>query len=388
MYKIQVLNSISQPILKQFPSDMYEISPDVKEPDAILVRSHDMHAMDIPHSVKVIGRAGAGVNNIPVSMLTERGVPVMNTPGANANAVRELVLAGMLIASRNIYQAWRYLNDVPVNDLEKRIEQDKKKFIGTELQGKTLGVIGLGNIGVKVANAAIMLGMNVIGYDPEITVRNAWELSSNVQHVVLLEELLRNSDFVSIHVPLLENTKNLINEQTLSLMKPNAILLNFAREGIVNLEALKIMLQEKKLSYYVTDFPTAILKDHPQVIGLPHLGASTKEAEENCAMMIVKQVRQFLEKGTISHSVNFPSIEMSFLTKSFRLAIANLNVPKMVAQISVKLGESGLNIVSLLNKSRDHIAYTLIDVDKEVASNLIKEIAGIEGVLQVRQVSS
>lgn len=389
MFNILTLNTIAPIGLNQFAKDAYHVAAEIKDPDAILVRSHDMHKMPLSPTIKVVGRAGAGVNNIPVAELTKLGIPVLNTPGANANAVRELVIAGMLLASRNICQAWNYVSHLK-NDkenLNKQIEQDKKQFVGFELMGKTLGVIGLGSVGVKVANAAMHLGMHVIGYDPTISVNRAWELSSNVQQARSIDNLLAESDFVSFHVPLTDETKNMINDARFRIMKDNVILLNFAREGIIDNKALIEAINSKKVLSYVTDFPSPELKDIPRVISLPHLGASTKEAEENCAVMIVKQVCDFLENGAITNSVNFPAIDMPNNHDSIRLAIVNANVPNMVAQISSKLAAAKLNIVSLLNKSRDDIAYTLIDVNTEVKDSLLKEIAEINGVIHVRKLS-
>lgn len=390
MFKIQTLNSIATIGLNQFPRDQYEVASDIQSPDAMLVRSHDMHEMAIPDSVKVVGRAGTGVNNIPVALLTKRGIPVLNTPGANANAVRELVIAGMLLASRNICQAWNYVSQLTTTGsaLEAEVEQGKKQFAGFELYGKTLGIIGLGSIGVKVANAAIHLGMNVVGYDPTITVTRAWELSSAVRQAYSIDELLMESDFVSFHVPLIEETKNMINRSRLQIMKPGVILLNFARDGIIDNDALLDALNEKKIFSYVSDFPAASLKNHPQVISLPHLGASTKEAEENCAKMIVKQVRDFIEYGAISHSVNFPAIEISPNFSGTRLAIVNANIPNMVAQISAKLATASLNIVGLLNKSREEMAYTVIDVQGDVTNSVLKAILEINGVIQLRKMDA
>lgn len=390
MFKIQTLNTIAAVGLNQFPHEYYEVASDIQHPDAILVRSQNMHDMTFPSSIKVVGRAGAGVNNIPISKLTTMGIPVLNTPGANANAVRELVIAGMLLACRNICQAWHYVHtlDAKPDEIEKRIETDKKQFAGFELLGKTLGIVGLGSVGVKVANAAIQLGMRVIGYDPTITVMRAWELSSDVQQAHSIDDVLVESDFVSFHVPLNAETKHMINLSRLHLMKKGIVILNFAREGIIENAALIDAIKEKRVATYVTDFPSPELKDLPQVICLPHLGASTKEAEDNCAVMIVKQVRDFLENGTILYSVNFPSIEMPFANDSIRLGIVNQNIPNMVAQISGKLAKAGLNIISLLNKSRDDIAYTLIDLNGSVSDSLINEISSIEGVIQVRLIKN
>jgi D-3-phosphoglycerate dehydrogenase len=390
MFKIQTLNPISATGLKQFPNTSYQISDSAAEADAVLVRSANMHTLTLSPTVKIVGRAGAGVNNIPVAALTKLGIPVLNTPGANANAVRELVLAGMLLASRNICQALDYITQLktPDNELDKQIEQDKKQFVGFDLMGKTLGVIGLGSVGVKVANAAINLGMHVIGYDPSITVHRAWELSSDVQQAHNIDDVLRQSDFVTVHVPLMEDTRHMLNSTNLDFLKDGAVILNFAREGIIDNAALLEKLTTKKIFAYVTDFPSPLLKNHAGVICLPHLGASTKEAEENCAVMIVKQVRDFLESGTISNSVNFPAIEMPASKGGFRIAIVNENVPNMVAQISSKLAEAKLNILSLLNKSRDEIAYTLVDVNSEANDTVLQGIAGINGVVQVRRVTA
>lgn len=389
MFKIQTLNSIAATGLKHFPHELYEVSTECQYPDAILLRSHNLHHAIIPNSVKAIGRAGTGLNNIPVAALTQRGIPVFNTPGANANAVRELVIAGMLLASRNICDAWDYVRQLQTTqaDLHKEIEQNKKKFVGFELMGKTLGIVGLGNIGVKVANAAVSLGMHVVGYDPTISVHKAWELSSNVRQAHSIDDLLTNADFVSFHVPLTEATKHLMNQSRLQLMKQGVVLLNFARDGIIDHAALAEAMNENKVWAYVTDFPCAALQHYPRVICLPHLGASTKEAEENCAVMLAKQVRHFLETASICNAVNFPSIEVPPIHSGVRLAIVNENIPNMVAQISSQLASAGLNIISLLNKSLANIAYTVIDINKEIDAALVKQIAGIEGVMQLRTIA-
>jgi len=390
MFKIQTLNSIAPVGLSQFPAESYQVASEITDPDAILVRSAKMIGMTLPQSVRAVGRAGAGVNNIPVAELTKLGIPVLNTPGANANAVRELVIAGMLLASRNICQAWNYVGHLNLGqaELDKQVEQDKKQFAGFELLGKTLGLVGLGAVGVKVANAAIDLGMRVIGYDPTISVNRAWELSAEAQQAYSLDSLLAESDFISFHVPLTDDTKGMINAARFQMMKEGVVLLNFARDGILDNQALLAALQAKKVLCYVNDFPTVDLMSHPSVISLPHLGASTREAEENCAIMIVKQLRSFLENGNISNAVNFPTVEMPRNVHEWRLAIVNANVPNMVAQMSSKLAAAGLNITSLLNKSRDDIAYTLIDVNKEADAACLKEIAAIPGVIQVRQIKA
>ncbi len=386
MYKIQTLNAIDSIGLKLFPTDLYQVADNVTDPDAILLRSTSLHEKTLANTVKVIARAGAGVNNIPVDKMTKLGIPVLNTPGANSNAVKELVIAGMLIACRNLCQAWNYVRQLNGDDaaLNVAVERDKKQFAGFELPGKTLGVVGLGNVGVKVANTALALGMRVIGYDPTITIKRAWELSSSVEEINNLDDLIKQADFISLHVPLVAETKHLINAGRLKIAKKGVILLNFARDSIVDEIALHAALDNGQVASYVCDFPSAQLKDHPRVICLPHLGASTREAEETCAIMAVKQLRDYLENGTIMYSVNFPSVEMPF-NKGTRLTIANANVPSMVAQISTKLAAAQLNIMDLLNKSRDEIAYTLIDVDGAVNDTLIKEIAAIEGVIQIRR---
>lgn len=384
MYKIQTLNNISPVGLQEFPQNLYHIASEIADPDAILVRSHEMHTMTIPTSTRVIGRAGAGVNNIPVELLTKRGIPVINTPGANANAVRELVIAGMLMASRNLAQALHYLKTLAnEKNFTQLIEQQKKQFQGFELLGKTLGVIGLGNIGVRVANAAANLGMRVIGYDPAITVSNAWELVSEVQCAASVDNLIAQADFITFHVPLLPETHHMINQQRIKLMKNGVTLLNFAREEIIDERTVIDALNEKKIHAYVTDFPTPLLYQHERVISLPHLGASTKEAEENCAVILAKRVREFLEHGSIVHATNFPQLHVPALTSGIRLAIVNANIPNMVAQISVLLAKAGLNIVSLLNQSRNEIAYTVIDLAHDVKANIIDEIKKIDGVLQL-----
>ncbi len=386
-YKILTLNAIATQGLKQFPENLYKISNETSEPDGILVRSQSLHEMPIPKNLKAIGRAGAGVNNIPVEKFTQIGIPVFNTPGANANAVKELVLLGMLLASRNIFPAWDYVKQLKGDNhtIDQLVEKNKKQFLGSEIFGKTLGIIGLGHVGVKVANTALSLGMNVIGYDPSITVKRAWELSAQVVQAESLESLLKQADFISLHVPLMDETRHLINAQRLQLMQKNTVLLNFARDAIVDEAALLQSLNENQLGAYVCDFPSENIIHHPKIISLPHLGASTKEAEENCAVMAVKQLRAYLEQGNIHNSVNFPEIAMP-PTPGFRLAIANSNIPNMVAQISSHLGNAGLNILDLLNKSRGEIAYTLVDTDSDISDEILKKIATVPGILQIRKI--
>lgn len=386
MFKIQTLNNISVKGLERLPRDRYEIASEIGHPDAILVRSAKMHDMPIPDTVKAIGRAGAGVNNIPVEAMTRRGVVVFNAPGANANAVKELVLAGMLLAARNIPQAWDFARRQEGDDaaIDKAVEAGKKNFVGFELPGRTLGVIGLGAIGVLVANAARALGMNVIGYDPQITVSRAWQLSSDVQQAHSVDEVMARSQFVTVHVPLMDATRNLINAERLKTMPANGVILNFSRAGIVDDEAVTAALDEKRLWAYVCDFPRNLIKNHPRVIALPHLGASTEEAEENCAVMVADQLRDFLENGNIRNSVNFPELAMPRSNRGNRLAIANANVPNMLGQISAALGEAGVNIDDMYNKSRGEVAYTLVDIQGQAPEAAVERIRAIDGVLNVR----
>lgn len=385
MYKIQTLNNISVVGLERLPRDGYEVASEMSSPDGILLRSCNMHSMDINDSVKAIGRAGAGVNNIPVDKMSERGVVVFNAPGANANAVKELVVAGMLLAARNVCQGWDFSRELEGADEEisKQVEAGKKNFGGFELPGRTLGVIGLGAIGILVANVALRLGMKVIGYDPDITVQSAWKLSSEVEKANSADDLLSRVDFVTFHVPLVEGTKNLINAERLKMMKDNVTILNFARNGIVDDEAVSAGIKSGKVNAYVCDFPSNLLKKHERVITLPHLGASTKEAEDNCAIMVAEQVKTYLETGNISNSVNFPDVYMP-RNDGFRLSVVNSNVPNMVGQISTALADAGLNIIDMLNKSRGEIAYTVVDVDSEITEATLSAIAAIKGVLSVR----
>jgi D-3-phosphoglycerate dehydrogenase len=388
-FEILVLNQISQVGLKRLPAETYAVSKDAARPDAILVRSADMHAMSIPQSVQAIGRAGAGTNNIPVAEMSKRGVPVFNAPGANANAVKELVVAGMLIAARNLVPAVQFVAGLRGDDetLAQRVEEEKKRFAGVELPGHTLGVIGLGKIGSLVADAAIRLGMNVVGYDPEITVDAAWSLPSQVKKAHSIDEVLKASHFVTLHVPLNKATKHLIGEKTLAHVRPGAILLNFSREGIVDDRAVVAALGAGRLKSYVTDFPTAHLAGHEGVVALPHLGASTREAEDNCAVMVVDQVRDYLEHGAIRNAVNFPDVVMQ-REAPFRVAIANANVPNMLGQISTAMARAGLNIHNMLNKSKGEMAYTLVDVDSRVPKDAIEAIRRIDGVLAIRYLPS
>jgi D-3-phosphoglycerate dehydrogenase len=384
-FEILVLNQIAPAGLKRFPGERYKCGKELAKPDAILVRSADMHAMEIADSVRAIGRAGAGTNNIPVKEMSGRGVPVFNAPGANANAVKELVLAGMLMAARNLVPAVQFVSGLDCDDetLGKRVEAEKKQFAGVELPQQTLGVIGLGKIGSLVADAAIKLGMNVLGYDPQITVEAAWSLPSQVKKAHSIEEILKTSQFVTVHVPLLAATKHLINAKNLELMHSGSILLNFSREEIVDAKAVAKALESKKLRYYVTDFPAAVLCGNASVIALPHLGASTREAEDNSAVMVVDQVRDYLENGNVQNAVNFPDVVMA-RESPYRVAIANANVPNMVGQISSALAKEQLNIHNMVNRSKGEMAYTLVDVDSPVKGSLIDQLCRIKGVLAVR----
>ena len=384
-FQIQTLNKISSLGLKRFPADMYQVGTEVAQPDAILVRSQVMHDMEIPASVKAIARAGAGTNNVPVKKMNQRGVPVFNAAGANANAVKELVVAGMLLAARNIVPALQFTSGLKGDDstLNKLVEEGKKNYAGIELHGRTLGIIGLGAIGRLVADTALRLGMHVYGFDPELTVEAAWSLSSQVKKANTVEELLKHSDFVTLHLPLLDATRGLINAQRIQAMKPGSILLNFSRDAIVDNEAVLAALHSKHLRSYVCDFPAQKLQGHADVVALPHLGASTEEAEENCAVMVVDQVRDYLEHGNLSNTVNFPTLVMP-RESGFRLAIANANVPNMLGQISTALANAGINIHNMMNKSRGEMAYTLVDTDSAIPAELIAQLAAIPGVLMVR----
>ncbi|MGE0581546.1 MAG: phosphoglycerate dehydrogenase [Steroidobacteraceae bacterium] len=388
MFRIQTLNNISVKGLERLPRERYEVASDMAKPDAILVRSADMHAIEIAPSVLAVGRAGAGVNNIPVAALAKRGVPVFNAPGANANAVKELVLAGMLIAARNVCAAWDFARTTQGDDkaIDATVEKGKKNYVGFELPGRVLGVVGLGAIGVEVANSALALGMKVLGYDPQITVQRAWQLSSSVEQALSLDDLFARADIVSVHVPLNDQTRGLVSAARLALMRKGGVVLNFARAPIVDDQAVIASLDAGHLHGYVCDFPKNGLKDHPNVVTLPHLGASTGEAEENCAVMAAETVRDFLENGNLRNCVNFPEAVLARVPGTARLAIANSNVPNMVGQISTCLAAAKLNIADLLNKSRGEYAYTLIDADGEIPATVVEQIRAIDGVLSARVV--
>jgi D-3-phosphoglycerate dehydrogenase len=381
--EILVINQIAPVGLKRFPPEKYQVVKEAKDPQAILVRSQDLHQFEFGPSLRAVGRAGAGTNNIPVAALSKRGVPVFNAPGANANAVKELVLAGMLIAARNLAPALDFTKNLKTGNLEKTVEDGKKQFAGFELPGHTLGVIGLGKVGSLVADAAIRLGMDVLGYDPHITVEAAWSLPSQVKRAVSVEEVLKASHFVSLHVPLVEKTRHLVNAKNIDHLRLGAVLLNFSREGVVADEAVKKGIASGRLKWYVTDFPSAGLLGADGVIALPHLGASTGEAEENSAVMVVDQLRDYLEHGNLQNAVNFPDASMP-REAPYRLAIANANVPDMLGSISHALGKRKINIHNMLNKSKGEMAYTLVDADTPVPAEALKELAGLHGVLAVR----
>jgi D-3-phosphoglycerate dehydrogenase len=384
-FKVLVLNQISPSGLQRLPAPVYLTGKDIADPDAVLVRSADMHTMQLPASVKAIARAGAGTNNIPVPAMSARGVPVFNAPGANANAVKELVLAGMLMAARHLAPAQRFVEqlDPRAPDLDRQVEDGKKNFAGVELAGQTLGIVGLGKIGCLVADAAIKLGMNVLGYDPEITVDAAWSLPAQVKKAASVTEVLKNASFISLHVPLVDGTRDLVNEANVDLTRPGAVLLNFSREGVVNDAAVLGALDRGQLGWYVCDFPSGRILRHPKVVALPHLGASTREAEENCAVMVADQLRDYLEHGNIINAVNFPNVGMA-RESQFRVAIANANVPNMLGQISTAMAHAGLNIHNMVNKSRGEMAYTLVDVDSRVDDSVLAALRAIQGVLAVR----
>ena len=385
MFKILTLNNIAVEGLRRLPRERYEVASEIAHPDAILLRSHNMHDMDIPETVAAVGRAGAGTNNIPCDALAHRGVPVFNAPGANANAVKELVIGGMLMGARNLANAREYVKTLTEtgDDLKKAVEAGKKQFVGFELPGKTIGVIGLGAIGVEVANAALALGMKVVGFDPAITVTNAWQLSSGVEQEETLDQLFQHADFVTCHVPLLDATRSMVTADRLALMNNGGVLINFARGGVVDDAAALAALDSGKLHAFVTDFPTPELIAHPKVVALPHLGASTGEAEENCAIMVAENIKDYLENGNIRYSVNYPHARMPRLD-AWRITVANRNVPNMVGQISTRIADAGLNIEDLLNKSTGDLAYTIVDVNGEPSDELLDALRSIDGVLALR----
>ena len=386
MFKVLTLNNISVTGLDRLPRDQYEIASEIQNPDAVLVRSFKMHDWQVPDTLQAIGRAGAGVNNIPVDAMTEKGIPVFNAPGANANAVQELVLTGMLLSARNICSAWDFARNLQGSDNEitKAVEAGKKDFVGFELPGKTLGVVGLGAIGIKIANTASSLGMRDIGYNPKITVQGAWQLSHQVEQASSIDDLLRQCDFVTFHVPLVDATRNMINAERLESMPDNVTILNFSRSGIVNDEAVVAAIDSGKVHAYICDFPSNLLKQHQKVITLPHLGASTAEAEDNCAIMVAEQIKDYLESGNIRNAVNFPTVKMAKMNGQHRLTVAHENIPNVIGPITNAIAKADINILDMLNKSLNDSAYTLIDTETELPTGVIKEVEAITGVLKVR----
>lgn len=387
MYKIKTYNAIAPIGLERFPADLYSVGAEVDTADAVLLRSHKLGVDELSSGLRAIARAGAGTNNVPVAQCSERGIVVFNTPGANANSVKELVLTGLLLASRDVFGGINYVRSLAAvqdeGELNKLVEAEKKRFKGRELVGKTLGVVGLGAIGSMVARAALDLGMNVVGYDPALSVDAAWRIPAEVERMQNLPSLFAKADYVTLHVPLLPATEGLINEESLRAFKPGSVLLNFARQPIVDATALAAALESGQVARYVADFPVPGLLEHDRVLLTPHLGASTEEAEENCAVMAADQLRRFLESGSIVNSVNFPAV-VSEAYEGYRLAVSNENVPGMLGQMTAVLAERNINVIDLVNKSRDGIAYNLIDLSEAPDQGLIDAIAQIESVINVR----
>lgn len=386
MLKVKTYNAISSKGLSRFSADKYELGPEVENADAYVLRSHKLHGEPIPASLLAVARAGAGTNNVPVSEYSKEGLVVFNTPGANANAVKELVITGMLMSCRDISGGIEFVRGLELSDnaeMAKLLEKEKKRFAGSEIQGKTLGVVGLGAIGAMVANAALELGMKVAGYDPAISVEAAWRLSQNVEKMPSLEALLAKSDFITLHVPAIEATHHLINAERLALCKPEAVLLNFAREQIVDSDAALEALSTGRIRKYVTDFPSPEMIDRKDVVPMPHIGASTAEAEENCAVMAADQLMEYLENGNIKNSVNFPATSMARMGAA-RITFSNQNVPKVLGNVLSLLADSNINVVDMINRSRGDLAYNIIDVESEVSGSLAADIAAVEGVLRVR----
>jgi D-3-phosphoglycerate dehydrogenase len=390
VYKVLTYNAISVFGLERFPRNHYEVASELPKPDAILLRSHVLSENDLQPSVVAIARAGAGVNNIPVDACTRKGICVFNTPGANANAVKELVLAGMLLSSRGITNGIQYVNSLTqMTDAEamaKLLEKEKSRFKGGEIKGKTLGVIGLGAIGSLVAEMGLQMGMKVIGYDPALSVAAAWRLPSEVGHMENLASLMNKSDFITLHLPVLESTRHMINKDSLANVKKGARLLNFAREQVVDTQAVLEALNSGRLDRYITDFPTPDLINRPDVIPMPHIGASTDEAEDNCAIMGADQIRDFLENGNIKNSVNFPTTHLD-RGGNYRLTITNSNVPKMLGSVLSILADANINVNDMINKSRDQIAYNIIDMETAPSEDVLAKIRAIEGVINVRVIA-
>jgi len=387
VYKVLTYNQISVKGLEQLPRDRYEVASEIAHPDGIMLRSYKLSPEEIGPTVRAIARAGAGVNNIPLDACTARGIPVFNAPGANANAVKELVVAALLLGSRGIVEGIAYCDglnrDMDYKSMNALVEKDKKQFSGNELVGQTLGVVGLGAIGSRVAKTALRLGMEVIGFDPALSVEAAWRLPSEVVKMEHMAALFARADYVTLHLPALESTRNLIDTAALRAFKPGAVLLNFARDELVDARAVRAALESKRLRKYISDFPHPALLGVPGNISMPHIGASTAEAEENCAIMVAQQLRDFLENGNVVNSVNFPRLQLE-RAGSARLAVTNSNVPNMLGQITSVLADADINVVDLLNKSRESIAYNLIDVETAPSDDVLQQIADIDGVINVR----
>lgn len=384
MFQYNCLNPIANCGLDLFP-DTYQKNDDFNQADVVLVRSAAMHDMELPENLKAVARAGAGVNNIPLDKCAEKGIVVFNTPGANANGVKEIVIAGMLLACRDITGGIDWVKENKEDaGIAKATEKAKKAFAGTEIKGKTLGVIGLGAIGVQVANAAVALGMNVMGYDPYLSVNAAWNVSTKVQHVLAVEDIYRECDFITIHVPLLDSTKGMINAQAIGMMKENVVVLNFSRDTLVDEAAMVEALKAGKVRKYVVDFPTPATAGVDGCIVIPHLGASTAESEDNCAMMAVEELIDYMENGNITHSVNYPDCNMGVCTSAARIAILHKNIKNMIGQYSSVLGDFGVNISDMTNKSRGDYAYSLLDLDAPANAEVTEKLAAIDGVLKVR----
>jgi D-3-phosphoglycerate dehydrogenase len=388
MYKINCLNPIADVGLKNF-SEKYEITAQFEEADGILVRSASMHDMELPEGLLAVARAGAGVNNIPLDKCAEHGIVVFNTPGANANGVKELVLAGMLLAARDVVGGIKWVEASRENgDITKAAEKEKKNFAGTEIMGKRLGVIGLGAIGVKVANAAVSLGMEVYGYDPYLSVNAAWSLSRSVIHVLNEDDIYSQCDYITIHVPLMDSTRGMINAVSIAKMKKGVILLNFARDLLANEKDVLEGIQSGKIARYVSDFPNPVTAGQPGCIVIPHLGASTAESEDNCAVMAVEEMMDYLENGNIKNSVNYPSCDMGICTKAGRVAIFHKNIANMITKFAAEFGDKGINISDLTNKSRGEVAYTMLDVEEKPTQDMVEALEKISGVFRVRIVKA
>jgi D-3-phosphoglycerate dehydrogenase len=388
MYKVRTYNAISVKGLERFPRQSYEVGSDISQPDAFLLRSQKLQGVEVPKSLLAAARAGAGVNNVPIAEYSKLGVVVFNTPGANANAVKELVMAGMLLATRGILPGMAYVNTLTAMtdaaEMSAHLEKEKARFAGGEIKGKTLGIVGLGAIGSMVADMALAMGMKVVGFDPALSIDAAWRLSSEVSRMENLQALLARSDYISLHVPAMDATKHLINDAALALTKPGAVLLNFARETIVDSAAVKRALDAGKLGKYVCDFPEPDLLNHPQVIAMPHIGASTEESEENCAIMAANQLMDYLENGNIVNSVNFPAVAMGRVAGTTRITFSNDNVSGVLGHVLSVLADKLVNVIDMMNKSRGELAFNIIDVESKPADDVIAAIAAVEHVIRVR----